>query len=451
MAAKGALTILVLITCACGGGYKPSPEATGSVSDVNTISLTSYGAAGHGGDDTAVLQKAIKDSALNGKALIVPAGVTAYHVRPLQIPSKAHIILARGVVIQAAPGYTTYQRMINIVDSQDVEITGNGATIRMDPSDYTNGEYRHCIYIAGAQNVHLRGLHCDKAAGDGLYVAGSDNKPFSEAIYLDNVTADGNRRQGLTVISAKDMWIRHSTFTHSHGVSPQSGIDIEPERATDHIENVHIEDSETASNAGDGIRIAFDKLNSRSSPVSLFILRHLDRKPGRNGLYGSSENRGSGSVDGTVSINQFSSEDAALYGMVFSFWSSSGPKVTVRSASVLNANRSRSTDDNTAIAVIRGGGGIGPLGNVSFIGTSIRDTNKEPLIDHYFTFTDYSHVGIQNVEFTAPGVLTGARIRKSLGIFQGSEVNTFTATDTAQASTFLRLAEQPAQSTHGTN
>ena len=437
---------VVTITLLAGGcsRARTSPDPL-SVLPSSGVSLLAFGSAGKGSDDTAVLQKAITQSALSGKVLTIPAAGIPYKVMPLKIPSKAHIILNSGVIIEALPGYTELQKMINIVDSNDVEIVGYGATVRMNSSEYKTGEYRHCVYISGSTDVHLKGFRCVNAAGDGLYIAGSDTKPFSDNIYVDGLTAQNNRRQGLTIISAKNVWIRQSQFINSRGTAPESGIDIEPERATDCLENIHIEDNETEFNAGDGVRIALGNLNHTSSPVSVTVARHRDKASGRNSLFGSSETRGASPVRGVVLIDHFSSENAALYGVVFSFWNSSGPKVTVQSSTVLNANQLHATDDNTAIAVIRGGGGIGSLGNIAFIDTSIRDTSKEPRLNHYFTFMDYSHVGIEKVEFSSPGTLTGARVEHPLGLFQGRGVETLSATDVDEIAKLWRAAEHPTQ------
>ena len=66
---------------------------------------------------------------------------------PLKIPSKAHIILDSGVMIEALPGYTELQKMINIVDSNNVEIVGYGATVRMNSSEYKTGESALCVHF----------------------------------------------------------------------------------------------------------------------------------------------------------------------------------------------------------------------------------------------------------------------------------------------------------------
>jgi len=99
------------------------------------------------------------------------------------------------------------------------------------------------------------------------------------------------------------------------------------------------------------------------------------------------------------------------------------------------------TDDNTAIGIIRGGGGLGSIGNVKFQRISIRDTAKSPAIDYYYTFVDYSRQGLYKVLFSEPGILSGARHEHPLGLFQGQPVDAIEASDDSHLSELWRRAE----------
>ena len=279
------------------------------------------------------------------------------------------------------------------------------------------------------------------AGGDGLYIGGSEKKSFSENVTISGVTVKGSARQGLTVISARNLLVRKSLFAHSSGVMPQSGIDIEAESVHDRLERVRMEENVTEANAGNGIRIDLSKLMAKSTPVSIIIRPHQDKAAGENGLVASNGTNNEAGVLGTVLIDRFSSENARLYGIAFSFWNASGPSAIVQDASILNANQGHGTDDNVAIAVIRGGGGRGRLGNVKFQRISIRDTSKKPTIEYYYSFADYSRQGFNNVLFSQPGVLTGARHDHPLGLFQGQPVDSIEATDESRLADLWRRAE----------
>jgi pectate lyase len=412
----------------------------GKAIEPTTLSLTSFGTAG-GKDDTALIQKALDACSAQGKALHIPAMKKPYRVGPLRIPSGSHVTFESGVVLQAVTGFQQLQKLINVVDVRNVRLSGYGAVLRMNKTEYKTGEYRHCVFIAGSTNVQIEGLTCADAGGDGFYISGSEKKSFSENVTIAGVKADGSKREGLTVISARNLMVRKSSFTHTSGVIPQGGIDIEPESANDRIENIRIEENVTEANAGDGIRIALSKLREKSAPVSLTINRHRDKASGKSSLFATNGTDGERGARGIVLLDRFSSEKANLYGIVFSFWNSSGPSVTVRDASILDANQGHATDDNTAIGVIRGGGGLGRIGNIKFQRISVRDTAKTPAIDYYYSFADYSRQGFSKVLFSEPGVLTGARHEHPLGRFQGQPVEVIEASDESHLTELWRRAE----------
>ncbi len=416
------------------------PGRNGTAVERTAVSLASFGTAG-GKDDTALIQKALNACSAQGKALLIPAMNRPYRVGPLRIPRGSHVTFESGVVLQTVPGFRELQKLINIVDVRDVELSGYGAVLRMNKPEYKTGEYRHCVFISGSTNVVITGLTCADAGGDGFYISGSEKKPFSENVTITGVKAVGSKRVGLTVISARNLAVRKSLFTHTSGVLPQDGIDIEPGSANDRLESIRIEDNVTEANAGDGIRIALSKLREKSVPVALTISRHRDKAPGKSSLFAANGTNGAKGAHGVVLLDRFSSENANLYGIVFSFWNSSGPTVTVRDASILNANQGHATDDNTAIGIIRGGGGLGTLGNIKFQRVSVRDTGKNPAIDHYYTFVDYSRQGFYKVLFSEPGVLSGARHEHPLGLFQGQPVEAIEASDDSHLAELWRRAE----------
>ena len=429
-----------IIATALMGGICLMISPSGHSATPVSLNLTSFGTAGSK-DDTALIQKALNACSKQGKTLHIPAMKSPYRVGPLRIPSRSRVTFAPGVVLQAVSGLREFQKLINIVDARDVELSGAGAILRMNKADYKGGEYRHCIYISGSTNVEISGLTCMDAAGDGLYISGSEKKNFSENITISGVTVKGSARQGLTVISARNLLVRKSVFAYSSGVTPQSGIDIEPASVHDRLERIRMEENVTEANAGNGIRIGLSKLRATSTPISIIIRRHQDKAAGQNGLLASNGTNNDAGVTGTVLIDRFSSENARLYGIAFSFWNASGPSAVVQDASILNANQGRGTDDNVAIAIIRGGGGTGRLGNIKFQRISIRDTSKKSTLAYYYTFVDYSRQGFDNVQFSQPGVLTGARHEHPLGLFQGQPVDSIEATDESHLADLWRRAE----------
>src|SRR5690348_9923565 len=80
----------------------------------NRLNITAFGSVGFGGDDTEVFQTALNWSAALGQTLEIPASPTPYNIGPLYFPSNTTLVLDAGVVVQARPGFSVNQKLLNI-------------------------------------------------------------------------------------------------------------------------------------------------------------------------------------------------------------------------------------------------------------------------------------------------------------------------------------------------
>jgi hypothetical protein len=90
-----------------------------------------------------------------------------------------------------------------------------------------------------------------KCGGDGFYIQGAND------VRICSVTAENNRRQGLSIIQVNGLEIKNSSYTH--GTRPGAGIDIEPDNDEQHVANVRIHDSQFLDNEGPGIAVVAKK------------------------------------------------------------------------------------------------------------------------------------------------------------------------------------------------
>ncbi len=419
---------------------------------MNVLWLGDFGKAGLGRDDTSVFERALAEASRTGRALEIPVGRSAYRVGPLHLRSHTTVLLDSGVVLQAREGYAEGQKLLNIDDVSEVQIIGYGAILKMNRAEYKTGEYRHCLSIHGSRQVVIRGIRCQTPGGNGLYIGGDDQKPFSETITVEDVTVDGSIGAGLLITSARDVTVRRCHFSQSHAQMPpsaragtverRSGIEVLPAAPEARLEQVRLEDNVTTHNSGDGLRLILSRQTARSTPVNITVLRHRDELPGASSYFGSNEAAASGAVSGQVIFQDCVSQGAQEYGAVLSFWSSSGARVSFRALTVIDANAASSTWDNAAVAVRRGGGGRGRIGNVEFIRTTIRDTRRQPKLDYYFSFADYSHIGIENVTFRDAVELSGARHKQQLGLYQSKGVEQIQRADDPALPALWNTAEK---------
>jgi hypothetical protein len=373
----------------------------------NNVSLLSFGAAGQGGDDTAVFQTALNSTALQGKVLEIPVAARPYNIQSIYLPANTNLLVDAGVVVQATPGYSMYQSMINIEDVSNVVINATGSTFQMNKAEYTTGEYRDCTRIAGASNVTIQGMTCNNSGGDGIYIGGS-RQSYSYNVTVQDSTFNNNRRDGMSLVSGQSIYFRRCHFTNSNGTPMEDGIDIEPNFPTDRLVDIHIEDSFSTGNNGDGIAISLINLTSASQPLSITILRHTSANNGKSGYMTDYEVNGYiPGVSGSILIANSSSTMDGTWGAWAHFYCASGPSTTFQNITVTNANQKGTNIDNAAVGVVRGGGGIGRQGNVFFLNPAIIDTTGK--LDYYYSVEDFSGAGETKIQFVSPVQLSGAR------------------------------------------
>lgn len=104
------------------------------------------------------------------------------------------------------------------------------------------------IMILHSHNIKVLGTTIYDCWGDGIYISG-----FSTDITITSATCDGNRRQGISVISGSNILIRSCTCSNTSGTLPSCGINIEPNRG-DSVSNCTISDCTIFNNAGGGIQ-----------------------------------------------------------------------------------------------------------------------------------------------------------------------------------------------------
>ncbi|AKM81971.1 MAG: Parallel beta-helix repeat-containing protein [Berkelbacteria bacterium GW2011_GWE1_39_12] len=379
------------------------------------VNLFTYGVAGQGGDDTFVIQSALNDAVSKGLVLYIPPSASPYMVKPITIPANSNLLLGSGTVIQAANDYGKADRVISIRDTQNVTIMGYGAKIQMPKAEYLVGTGRHGVGIYGSNNINIYGLASNSAGGDGFYIGETSKQNYSGNINLIDCLADNNLRQGLSVISVKNLLVKRCHFTNTNGAAPQSGIDMEPNYAHDQLTNINIEDSFTSNNLGLGVIVSTHALDETSIPVSIKVIRHTDTYSGLTSYEGYSGN----GVGGTIEFNDCKSFNAGYHGAFASVWRVTGPMLIFNNLIIDNPNQTSKTIDHAAVYVANSTStGAAALGNVTFINTKI--TGSPDKLWNYFSIRDLSNSGISNLKYV-PGTSSGAK-NHPYGLLNGVNV-----------------------------
>ncbi|MEO1517977.1 MAG: T9SS type A sorting domain-containing protein [Bacteroidota bacterium] len=229
-------------------------------------------------NSTPYLQWAF-DSSTEDTIVVDDTGLP-WKVSPLYINrNDVTIILEQGVVIEALPGvFDIFESLIRIQDRENISIIGYGAALKMQKQEYVSladSEFRHGISMQSSIGIHIEGLLIEGTGGDGLYI-GNSFSSLSRQNYCENITvvnckSTNNYRQGLSIISAKNVSILNCEFSHTNGTLPEDGIDIEPDVPEHIIQNILIKGCRIFNNNGRAIQFALTNLDDSSSDVSVVV------------------------------------------------------------------------------------------------------------------------------------------------------------------------------------
>jgi parallel beta-helix repeat protein len=272
----GSGNILTNNTTTGGGGTPPPPPPSptpppppGTLScapaptSAVVINVRNTGATGNGStDDTAAIQAAINQVPAGG-TVYIPDGTYMIEAVNAHVNLKSNMTLSMssGAVLKAKPYSGPSSAILRLNNISNVNIIGgtvDGNRAGHNPAvcgSYGTatycGEYGMGISTYDATNVYIERVVSKNNWGDGFYIGGAVGTPLSKNINLCKVTADFNRRQGMSVISVDGMIVKNSIFKNTSGTAPGAGIDLEP-NAGNIVRNVQILDSVFTGNYSTG-------------------------------------------------------------------------------------------------------------------------------------------------------------------------------------------------------
>ena len=249
-------------------------------------------------DSTEALQAAINSGA--SKVIVEDMG-SPWIVDKIQLESNQEVFFEKGVVVIAKKGSFKGKGdcLFNAILKENIILNGYGATLKMHKADYTGdgyekAEWRHVLTIRSCSNIKVYGLTLAESGGDGIYLGVSKAGVTNKDIHIKDVICDANHRQGISVITARNLLIENCVLKNTSGTAPMAGIDFEPNRADEELVNCVMRNCITENNAGDGYEFYLRNLNGNSTDVSIRL--ENCRSIGDNSFVRYVINNGSGDV-----------------------------------------------------------------------------------------------------------------------------------------------------------
>ncbi len=292
---------------------------------VINVRSSAYGAVGDGStDDTTAIQAAITAGA--NKIVYFPYQSGAYMTDKLILVSNTTLVFDPGVTVKLRANEDT--RLFQISDLSNIRIFGG--IFDGDQTNQTPTGQEHCLDFRGCTRVLVQGSKCINAGGDGIYLGSTASQAFCENVTIDSVVCDANYRQGLTLISGKNVSIMNGVFSNTDGGAPEAGIDVEPNANTDFIQGVHIHNCMTKGNDGAGITIGIENLAGSAAQHDVTVSNCTSLEDN----HGFAVAKTTGAIEAVITFDGCKAISSVRRG--FGFRAPDAPRIDVRDCYVLN-------------------------------------------------------------------------------------------------------------------
>ena len=238
----------LLMGAVAGGASAVGLDARASAKR-EVVTDKSFGVKGDGRtNDRIALQNAI-DRSVDQTLLIT--GKCRIDAKGLDLRRNSHVRFAPGASIKLLPHDTSSYSMFRIWDVDNVLVEnavldGSKELNAAKPALRENG-HGMGFSIAGSTEVTLISPKTVGCWGDGIYIANSYEVPFkySSNIRVVKHHADRCRRQGVSIISGRNIVFERPLWENIGGTQPEAGLDAEPNSNADILENIRIVDPVT--------------------------------------------------------------------------------------------------------------------------------------------------------------------------------------------------------------
>jgi hypothetical protein len=259
---------LVIAPCVNVLDYIPNQLHASIILRTNSILLHSY------------LQDAL-DKGAGGNVVFPPGTYVVDGAMPfehrngpggaLQVRSNTRVILMPGAIVKQQTTGAEVYRIFNVSATTSNVIFTGGGTLQGDRATHVYGdghpvsrfserthEFGVCLMINGpASHITIEHITVRDATGDGITIDSQGGYPALQLpatkVHIRKVTSTNNRRQGMSILAARDLVVENSTFENTGGTPPSAGIDVEPGGGGRCVQNAVFSDNAYRGNAGRGI------------------------------------------------------------------------------------------------------------------------------------------------------------------------------------------------------
>lgn len=261
------------------------------------------------------------------------------------LPSNLKLINDPNTIFKGIPNSASNYSIITLHYSNNVSI--NSLRIIGDKDEHlgTNGEWGHGLFIVGSRNISIDKISVSDCWGDGLILSGdgelSGGKKgaINKNISINSLSSSNNRRQGLTISNGKNIIFNSIKIDNIKGISPESGIDFEPDYYYDVLQNINLKSVYTKNSANSGIIFSLQALNNKSEPIDIIITDFISYNERSFYIGGSWSEH----IKGNISFYNFTSFNSPISAIEIRDYFNQ-PNLNFKNVKIKNPNQNERSD-----------------------------------------------------------------------------------------------------------
>ncbi|MBI5394405.1 MAG: right-handed parallel beta-helix repeat-containing protein [Verrucomicrobia bacterium] len=378
-----------LAVAAASGAPAPKPPDERAIREVAAGKRKEARASWWGfdpADSTAALQAAINSGA---KRLIVENMGAPWVVDKMQLASDQEIVFAKGVIVQAKRGAFkgAGDSLFSASLKKNITLTGYGATLKMwkqdydDKTQYKHAEWRHVLNFHSCSRVRVTGLTLADSGGDGIYLGVAQRGVPCSDFVIKDVACVNNYRQGISVISARNLLIENCVLKDTWGTAPMAGIDFEPNHPSEELVNCVMRNCVSENNRGDAYVLYLRPLHAESKPISIRIENCRSRGCRSSARFITGNDTDTAGVKGTMDFINCKFTGSEHAGIAVSEKPLAGARVSFVNCEIIHAATNQPA--MTPILLSSGANGVDTIGGIRFVNCTVRDNqNRLPMSYH---------------------------------------------------------------------
>ena len=331
--------------------------------------------------------------------------------RGIYIPSNTTILFHPKAKLKLLPHDKTHYEIFHLADVENIKIINPVIDGNRENNAETTSEHGHGIAIRGSKNVIIKNANITNCWGDGIYVGNSDTGGvfYSENIVIENPICDNNRRQGMSIISAKGLRLINPTFSNTNGTAPESGIDIEPNGIHEFLQDIVIENYKNKTNEFAGLNIYLKSYSNSPNPVSITV-KNMVSDGDNLGLYVT----GGENIQGFINIENPTFLNNGINGIRLLEYNYVNPLLKITNPHIINCNVGNYADtiNSAGISIFNALESVSThdIGNISIENLIVEETRTNKIIETAIYIENKKNVnGVRDIHIIDPVKLDVSR------------------------------------------